>query len=443
MTLFNIISAIAHTMFGKHINYTENFSHTTLYKREAHTMPVVYESHDPLTECFDMSADSMRIDNEEFAKYKNLQDDIDIHNVLKNQSVILHDTLRIDYGQEFMYIDRLRSKDIVYNTNTTEAQTLNEQKFSADYRHRHVMKHAYTIYSNTYIDTNVALMSLTLLELPVNMLKLSRDILANGTSENTRVSEVYNKLKNATFTFQINNYMLVVHNADIVSVDVQRVLSDQKICAMCVSIYFTSKRDNSGSIEYINMHTGQHYDVYIRRSMRYYYTDISAHEGILRIINMKCNSSNIIIQSVFNITTQNTVLTLQNSSVPQSAHMTTQSIGLDSQNTTQSIVVSSQRATQRSSVSQSTYTTQSVYSASQSSSLENVHTPYMHVTVHNNSNNINTILLYALLGGIGAIICILLYKPFKRCARRIYGVIPLHTENNNDNDNITETETLV
>ena len=83
--------------------------------------------------CSALTQAPMSIDDIEFAKYASLQEDIDIHNISSDQSLILHDTLYIDCRRS--YADRARSKDIVYNVNTTLAHTLNEQKFNDNYRH--------------------------------------------------------------------------------------------------------------------------------------------------------------------------------------------------------------------------------------------------------------------------------------------------------------------
>ena len=108
MRLCNTISNIVHILTGKHTDtLTKEYAHI-IHKRKAHTLPVIYESHEPLVKCFDTSSDATKIDNEELQTYDNLSDDMNIHNIQGDCSLILYDELYIEYRDKLIYTERAR-----------------------------------------------------------------------------------------------------------------------------------------------------------------------------------------------------------------------------------------------------------------------------------------------------------------------------------------------
>ena len=233
-------------IFGRQV-ITDDREHIRL--KRASTLPVIYESHNPIMQCFDMSSDTMSIDDEEFERYANLQDDIDMRHVSENQSVILHDTLYVSCTQQNTYTEHAQSKDLVYNTGTALARSLNTKKFGHNYRHKHPVLHVYHSDSNARVDNDVSFVIESMRTSPVNMLDLARGTFGNVCTSRKSVSDVCNFLQNTSFTFRVDNHEETVCNVSSVSINVQRVLHDRNICGMCVSARFSY-------IPYIPVHNG-------------------------------------------------------------------------------------------------------------------------------------------------------------------------------------------
>ena len=81
-------------------------------------------------------------------------DDIDIHNIRADQSLILHDMLYIDYSSRDIHVDIARTKDLVYNTHTAQARKHNSQKFNDNYAHTNTTYH--TTRFSDYVDNDVS-----------------------------------------------------------------------------------------------------------------------------------------------------------------------------------------------------------------------------------------------------------------------------------------------
>ena len=286
----SIISTVTNAIFGKRTNsHTHTKRAYIRVKREdKHTFPVVYENHDPIVECFDMSSEEHAISDKELKRYADLQDDINIHDLPSNQSLILHDALYIDCQQNNMRLERAHSKGLVYNMNTTSARTLNAQKFNNRYKH----KNRHTHHLHTNIRDDIAFVAHSMLQSPVNMLDISTGTLRHITVDTFEykqaIADICNLFRNVSFVFNINGYKVTVHNVDAVGVDVQRVLHNRQVCDMCVLVNFNNERDHHGRIEYTH-NNGTHYTHNIEHDVRgYYYPSIPVHEGTLRIASDTC-----------------------------------------------------------------------------------------------------------------------------------------------------------
>ena len=306
MRLFSIVSTIVSIISGRHIDITntENIVNAHMfYRREDTTFPVVYESHEPLSVCYDMRSDTMSIDDEELQAYADLSDDIDVHNIHTNQSIVLYDVLCIDYRHSLIHIDRAHSKDIVYNINTNIARILNKQKFSDNYKHKKVTHH--TVGYNEYIENGIFLILSSMLKSPVDMLTIARNMHRYDISRHKIDYNIRNILSNASFVFSVNNYIVVIHNADTVLFDVQRILARKRVCVMCISARLINNKDNHGDAEYINIHNGTHYTHNIEYDVHnyyypHYYPYISVQDGMLNAMSGMCVARHTHIASVSN-----------------------------------------------------------------------------------------------------------------------------------------------
>ena len=247
MKLFSIINAATNIVFGRQKHTDTDREHIRLER--ASTFPVIYESHEPIVQCLDMSADAMSIDDEEFSRYSDLQDDIDVHNVSEHKSLILHDTLYVSCRPQGTYAECAHSKDLVYNTGTTLANELNAKKFGHDYKHKHPVLHVYYPDSNAHMGDDVSSVIETMHMSPVNMLNLARGAFGNVHAPRKSVSEVCNFLQNSSIVFDVDNYETTMHNVSSVSINTQRVLRNRKVCGLCVSAHV-------GYIPYIPVHNG-------------------------------------------------------------------------------------------------------------------------------------------------------------------------------------------
>ena len=388
MTLFNIINTVTRTVFGRHIDtHTEHTTNAhTLYRREAHVLPVVYENHDPIVECFDMNTDSMSVDNAEFASYANLQDDIDIHNVLKNQSIVLHDTLYINYEHKHVYVNYARSKDLVYNTNTATAQTLNAQKFSDNYNHNNETSTQDVYYDNLdeHTQDRVSFVASSMLTSPINILNIARGMFGNVVVFRKSASEVRGMLQNTSFVFDINNYEVMIHNADTISVTVQRMFAHERVCGMCAHISFSGNEGNNGYIEYTDIQDRTNYT----RNIRHSFHDDSVHNDTMNAVVNSCSVQNMNTQ-IMHVTSLSTNVQSHNMTT-QNVNTTVQYINLTTQNTN------------------ITHMPQTYYN-------------HMHIAL---------LLYMSISTGIvsGMIVCAALFKPVTRCVKRCFGIIPLNTE---------------
>ena len=111
---------------------------------------VVYE--EPLVQCFYMSAEHTVISDHELYAHTDISEDIDIHNIHSDMSVILYDTSYIYYGYSIkaenihyesneVYTAFARYKDLVYSGNTILAHKLNRRKFDSDDMREYILRH--------------------------------------------------------------------------------------------------------------------------------------------------------------------------------------------------------------------------------------------------------------------------------------------------------------
>ena len=109
----------------------------TRFKRKA-SRTFLYESHEPLALCYDTSLDTTKISDEELQTYNDLNKPIDIHNIYNislSQSIILYDTLSVDYVHRTIYTSLARSKDYTFNAECK----LNEKKIRKNKNHKSIM----------------------------------------------------------------------------------------------------------------------------------------------------------------------------------------------------------------------------------------------------------------------------------------------------------------
>ena len=448
MRQFSIIGAITYIIFGeRHIDITDVQSVVCAYPfkiEPAHTSPaVVYESHEPIVKCFDMSTEEIIISDEELDEYDSLEDDFNIHNIHTNQSLILYDKLHIDYREDriykLIYIASAKSKDIIYNINTTLAYYLNVQKFNDSYVHESSIRHVYYVHSREIVDNRVASVVLSMRESPVNILAVARDMLENIAPQYMSISEIHSELRKNLFTFEINDYAVRIRNADAVSVDIRRTLTQQRVCVMCVQISFASRDNDHGSIEYLGIHNGEYYVHNIGYKTDDYYPPILIHDDIFEVMHKSCDTQTKTTQNRDKLT-QRVVLATQ-SAVRAQHENTTQNTALTTHSSENTNVFTQNTNTPHTSVYNDNGDISTIM---QNTNVftQNTNTP--HIIMHNDNINISTILLLILLGSAGIMLSILLlYKPIKHFIRKQFGRIPLNISDNNENNIIREAESLV
>ena len=373
----------------------------TRFERETHTsFPVVYENHEPIVQCFDMSSDVSEIDDSELERYTSLQEDIDVHSMHSNQSLVLYDALYIDCIGDIMYVHRAHSKDIVYNTNTTEAHTLNEQRLHNDYRHKQAALYMHNIKSKTRIVGDVPFVLLSMVNAHTNMLKIPEGILRNGTTAYMSTHEVCDTLQHSSLMLNVNNYAIRIHNVSAIGFDILRILNKRNVCVMCVNINFERMRraynDSHGYIEYINIHNGTKYTRNIEYSIR---------DHPQPVIHVYYDALKSVDCSIF--THKQTAQT---------------------------------HTTQRTHTATETMDTNTTYISSRNYNTVTQNEKIVYVHNENNNinsilNNINSILLYIMFGMMTMTVCVVLYKPLTRLIRRLCGVTSLNVAHNNENEN--------
>ena len=364
MRSFSIINTITTIIFGRHIDLTSTESVVSvIHKREAiHTMPVVYESHEPLVQCFDTSADTTEISDEELTKYGDIGDTIDIHNIPSGQSLMLYNTFMLDYGGKIIYAGRFYSKELIYSDiHRADTRILNERKFNA--HHMHVTstatRRSYIVNNITaynYISADIASVISSMTQSPANMRVIGSSVIENLSYSAQPVISMYRRLVDTSFVFNVNEHKVIAHNIRAVRIDTQRRLHNRNVCTMCVGVNFTGHsmhEELNGHIEYINVHNN---------TRRTHYTPY-----VFNYIN------STIMPYMFNEHAMN------NSCIGE------------------------ERATQ-----------------------------YRDIHTHSH------ILAISVSAGIALLcvttICAVVFKPFKRFVRRLYGIIPLGTHNMNNED---------
>ena len=402
--------------------YKSVVSAHNIHKKSTHTHIVLYESHEPIVECFGISSDSMSVNDTELTKYADLQEDMNIHNMPENKSLVLYDTLYIEYIHDFIYVDHAKSKDFVYNMNTTLARKMNKQKFHDNYRHTQMTVNVYHVSSTKHMDATVSSVASFMTESPVNIFNVARGVFGYVVSERQSVIDVYNKLKDVSFVFNINGYKLKTHNINAIRFDAQRILEGQSVRAMCIQISLTDSKDK-GYIEYTNIHNGTHYTHNTKDNMhddKYNYDRslMLIHEDILNVISGDFDTPN---ESTQSMTTQHTVLPIQSTVLPVQS-MTTQHIVLPMQNITTQSTVSDAYIN----FTDTSVTTQKTY-------------------MHNTSTNIAVLSSLFALGAvmIGAMLCAILFRPIQRCVRTLCGMTNLCTENDDDHISLDTLNTML
>ena len=173
--------------------------------------------------------------------------------------------------------------------------------------------------------------------------------------------------------FNTNNYDILVHNDCAVTIDTFRILTERKICSMCVSVSFLNS-DNYGYIEYTSTH--KRYTRSIESKTDRYDPNIVTH-GMSSAVNNSCS-----------VRTDTHNDTADYSGVYTDTHN-------DTHNDTYNIHAQNVYTVSQSAVSQNINT---LHSVAASILLYKTHTPYI-VHIHN-SGNINNIILFILLGAV-------------------------------------------
>ena len=317
MGLFSIIHTITNIAINQyvHIAHTEERAHT-FHKREvSHTFPVLYESHTPLVMCYDTRSETKTIDATEIAEYADLLNASVNDHIPLYQSIVLYDTLSVEYMSQTIYVSHARSKDFVYRGLSAAACKLNENRIKRHKVHSSsaiIHTDNYTLHD--YLDNNTSFVMSSVLVMPVDILNILRGMLGNDSFTQKNVSDILHRLQNVSLVFNVHDYEVKVRNINAIFFNAQRVLTkNRRVRAMCVNIDFDhishdQDKENTYTVEYTNMYNDTLHYIHNTHRGIYAKPPIFAHDGLINIVNVNCS------QNTFD--TQNNTLTTQKTTAP-------------------------------------------------------------------------------------------------------------------------------
>ena len=133
------------------------------------------------------------------------------------------------------------SKDIVYNTGVLIWRQLNAHKFNGIYIHAESDNKRIYLNLNESVSSSVSFVVTHIRDALIYMFDIERHIRKYYIStKESFVLDMYNALRHTSFIFKVNNYEIIIHNTDSISIDTSRILRSRKVCGMCVFISFTS-----------------------------------------------------------------------------------------------------------------------------------------------------------------------------------------------------------